>query len=54
MKQVWEIESEMLEDEALRCKVEKALSGKKKLPTDVVIRQQSEKWADAWRRERIS
>lgn len=47
MKQLWDIESELLEDEALRRQVEKALSGKKKLPTDVVIREQSKKWKGA-------
>lgn len=50
----YEIESRLLEMEAQRCRIEKALVGKKKLPEDVVIRQQSEKWAAAWRREEIS
>ena len=48
MKNLNDIESELLEDEALRCQVEKALSGRKKLPVDTIIREQSEKWKGAW------
>ena len=48
MKNLNDIESGLLEDEALRCQVEKALSGRKKLPADVVIREQSKKWKGEW------
>lgn len=51
---VWEIESELLEAEAQRRQVDKALSGRKAQPEEEVIRQQSEKWAAAWRREERS
>lgn len=47
----YEIESRLLEMEAQRCQVEKALSGRRSLPHEEVIRQQSKKWTAAWRRE---
>jgi hypothetical protein len=54
MKNLSDIESELLEAEAQRRQADKALSGKKRLPEELVIRQQSEKWAAAWRREERS
>lgn len=50
-KKIYEIESEELELDAQRRRIEKALSGRRSLPHEEVIRQQSEKWAAAWRRE---
>lgn len=53
-KYYYEIESELLEREAQRREVDKALCGRMGLPEEEVIRRQKEKWAAAWRRERIS
>lgn len=41
----------IVEEENMRIRVEKALTGKKGLPEEEVIRRQSEKWTAAWRRE---
>ena len=46
-----EVTDAIVEEENMRIRVEKALTGKKSLPEAEVIRRQSEKWAAAWRRK---
>ena len=48
MRIAYDIADALIEEENVRIRVEKALTGKKSLPVEVVIQQQKEKWKGAW------